>query len=76
MSATTVKLLRAASEIVGGDQALAERLGIAERLLQKFAADVVEIPDMLLLQALDIILAERQAAPVSKGNGASHGITT
>ncbi len=60
VSATTVKLLRAASEIAGGDTALAERLGIGETLLAKFMDDSVELPDRLLLRAVDIILADRQ----------------
>ena len=60
VSATTVKLLRAASEIAGGDKALAEHLDISETLLAKFLEDSVELPDRLLLRAVDIILADRQ----------------
>jgi hypothetical protein len=59
-------LLRAASEVVGGDGFLARRLGIAETLLAKFMADKVELPDVLLLRAVDIVLDdrhERQPAP-------------
>jgi hypothetical protein len=75
VSATTVKLLRAAAQIAGGERVLAERLGISQWLLQKFAADVVEIPDMLLLHVVDIILAERHsAAPARKDNGSSSEI--
>jgi hypothetical protein len=61
MSATTVKLLRAASRIVGGNSALAYRLGISETLLSIFMADSHELPDPLLLRAVDIILADRQS---------------
>jgi hypothetical protein len=61
MSATTVRLLHAASEIVGGDKALAERLGIGKTLLSKLLADTLELPDPLLLRAVDIILADRQS---------------
>ena len=61
MSATTVKLLRTASEIAGGDRALARRLGIGEALLSRFMADRRELPDPLLLQAVDIILEDRQS---------------
>jgi hypothetical protein len=60
VSASTVKLLRAASEIAGGDRALAEHLGIGETLLAKFMDDSVELPDRLLLRAVDIILADRE----------------
>lgn len=62
MSATTVQLLRAASEIVGGNKALAERLGIGDTLLSVYMSDMRELPDRLLLLAVDIILADRQAS--------------
>ena len=61
MSATTVRLLHAASEIAGGRTALAERLGIGETLLLKFLNDDIELPDPLLLRAVDIILEDRQS---------------
>jgi len=61
MSTTTVRLLKAAAEIVGGDKALAERLGIDEALLSPFMADSRELPDALLLRTVDIILADRQS---------------
>ena len=61
MSATTVKLLRAACEIVGGNQALAQRLGINETVLAIFMADSRELPDTVLLRAVDVILADRQS---------------
>jgi hypothetical protein len=67
VSATTVQLLRAASEIVGGNKALAERLGVGETLLALFLGDVRELPDRLLLRAVDIILADRQG-PVPLSN--------
>jgi hypothetical protein len=60
MSTCTVKLLKAASEIVGGPAALADRLGIDEVLLSKFMDDIWPLPDRLLLKAVDIILADRQ----------------
>ena len=61
MSATTVQLLQAASEIVGGNRALALELGISESLLRRFLGDSRELPDGLLLRAVDIILADRLA---------------
>jgi hypothetical protein len=63
MSATSVNLLRAAAEILGGRRALADRLGIGEMLLGRFMADSFELPDPLLLRAVDIILADRQRPP-------------
>jgi hypothetical protein len=61
MSASTVRLLQAASELAGGRKALADRLGISETLLSKFMADSLELPDPLLLRAVDIILEDRQS---------------
>lgn len=58
MSATTVKLLQVAVEIVGSEQALAARLGISERILARFMTDSRELPDSLLLGAVDIVLAD------------------
>jgi hypothetical protein len=63
LSVTSAKLLQAAAEIVGGNRALAERLGVSHSLLLKFVADTVELPDPLLLAAVDIILADRRAGP-------------
>jgi hypothetical protein len=60
VSVTTVKLLRAASDIVGGDRALAARLEIGETLLSKFMDDSQVLPDWLLLRTVDIILTDRQ----------------
>lgn len=60
MSATSVKLLQAAAEVVGSTRALAWRLGISEALLSRFMADRRELPDVLLLRAVDIVLADEQ----------------
>ena len=61
MSATTVQLLQVASEILGSDAALAKHLGIGETLLARFMEDTRELPDGLLLRAVDIILGDRQS---------------
>ena len=61
MSATTVRLLEAASEIVGGNEALARELEIGPALLARFMDDARQLPDGLLLRAVDIILADRQS---------------
>jgi hypothetical protein len=71
VSATTVKLLQAAAEIAGGDKALAERLGIGEKILAIFMADTHHLPDTLLLQAVDIILADRQSRFLLHGQPAA-----
>jgi hypothetical protein len=61
VSTTSVKLLKAAAEAVGGNKALAAQLGIGEKALAMFMADQRELPDVLLLRAVDIILADRQS---------------
>ena len=60
MNVTTIKLLEAAAEIAGGPQQLAERLEITTTLLGKFMDGSRELPDPLLLRAVDIILADRE----------------
>jgi hypothetical protein len=61
VSTSTVRILRAAADIVGGAKPLAERLVIDEHLLAKYMSDLRELPDALLLRVVDIILADRQA---------------
>jgi DNA-binding transcriptional regulator YdaS (Cro superfamily) len=58
MSATSVKLLQAAAEIVGGTRALAWRLDISEALLSRFMTNRRELPDALFLRAVDIVLED------------------
>jgi hypothetical protein len=67
VSATSVKLLQTAAEIVGGNRALARRLGIGETILAIFMSDSRELPDPLLLRAVDIILADRESRFPSAG---------
>jgi len=64
MSMTTVKLLQTAAEIVGGEDALAERLGVTQTRMAMLLADRVSLPDRLLLLAVDIILEDRKARGV------------
>jgi hypothetical protein len=45
MSTTTVGLLKAASDVLGGPKALAEQLGISEAMLSKYLADNPPLPD-------------------------------
>jgi hypothetical protein len=63
MSATTAKLLQAACDITGSRMMLAEYLGVSETLLRAYMADHRELPDALLLKAVDIILEDRQPVP-------------
>jgi hypothetical protein len=61
MSSSTARLLQAAAEVVGGEKALANELGISEKLLSKFMADFISLPDPLFLRAVDIVLDRRQS---------------
>ena len=58
MSATTVQLLKVASDMLGSDAALAEHLGIGASTLERYMADNPPLPDPLLLRAVDIVLAD------------------
>lgn len=61
MSKSAVKLLRAVCEIVGGDRALAKRLGIREALLSKFMSGKYPLPDVVLFRAVDAVLEDRES---------------
>jgi DNA-binding transcriptional regulator YdaS (Cro superfamily) len=60
MSSTTIRLLESAAEIAGGKAELAARLGVTETMLSGFMSGFLRMPDALLLQAVDVILGERQ----------------
>ena len=74
MSTSTARLLRAAADIVGGRAALAERLAVNEELMAKYMADLRELPDALLLQVVDIILADRQPSGPPGADLATSGV--
>jgi hypothetical protein len=61
VSTTSVKILQAAAEILGSNEALAERLGIGMFALTLYLEDRRHFPDSLLLQVVDIILEDRQS---------------
>jgi transcriptional regulator with XRE-family HTH domain len=61
MTSNTVRLLRAAADVVGGEKALARELGISEKLLSRFMADFISLPDPLFLRAVDIVLDRQQS---------------
>lgn len=58
---TPAKLLRAASAMVGGEKALAERLGIDDALLAKLMTGEHELPEPVLLGTVDIIMAKHES---------------
>lgn len=60
MSSTSVKILESAAEIVGSNEALAERLEISMYALALYM-EGRRLPDPLLLKTVDIILEDRQS---------------
>ena len=66
MSATSARLLQAAAEILGGEEALATRLAVEPWLLEAYLTDRRELPDAILLRAVDIVLADRLARADTK----------
>lgn len=62
MSASA-KLLQAAADVLGNEAALAERLGIEERLLRTYLSGSLELPEALLLRVVDVLLGERLSQP-------------
>jgi hypothetical protein len=60
-TSVSTRMLSAAAEIVGGEAELARRLDIGEAMLSKLMTGERPLPDVLLLRAVDIILADRQS---------------
>ena len=56
MSQATVKLLQAAADIVGGEEALARHLSIGALLLRAYLDGRRELPDYLMLRCVDVVL--------------------
>ena len=61
MSQTTINLLQAAADILGGEDALARRLEIGEVLLSAYMEGRRPVPDFLLLRAVDVVLEHTKA---------------
>jgi DNA-binding transcriptional regulator YdaS (Cro superfamily) len=64
MSSATVRLLEAAADMAGGEQRLAERLGIIPLLLRAYMEGRRALPDKLLLNVVDIVLKTMEPSPV------------
>ena len=62
MSHATVKLLKAAAEILGSEEALAQHLDIGRLLLRAYLEERRPLPDYLLLRAVDVVLAQAKVA--------------
>ncbi|HEX2566942.1 MAG TPA: hypothetical protein VHN19_08930 [Burkholderiales bacterium] len=59
MSTRAGRILRAAADLVGGMPELAVRLGTNETILAQYMVGHRRVPDPLLLEVLDLMLAER-----------------
>ena len=58
--AAAVRLLRAASDLMGGDDRLAARLNVDAVLLKRYTAGRDELPPHILLRAVDLLLEARE----------------
>ena len=58
---TAARLLQAAADALGGNKALSERLKVSQAMLIKYMTAGTEVPPALVLGAVDILLAEREA---------------
>jgi hypothetical protein len=65
MSHATVKLLRAAAEILGSEEALARHLNIGTLLLRAYLEERRPLPDYLMLRAVDVVLEQVKATPAT-----------
>ena len=63
MSDATVRLLQAAAEILGGEDALAKHLNIGDILMRAYLEQRRPLPDFLLLRAVDIVLEHVKRLP-------------
>jgi hypothetical protein len=63
---TATRLLEAASKVAGGDRALARLLGLSEILLSSYRCGLRQLPDHLLLRAVDMLLEARERSLESR----------
>lgn len=66
MNEKSAKLLQAASEMAGGDQALAQRLGIDQALLSRLMAGEQALPEQVLLRTVDIIMEHHEVQQTAR----------
>jgi hypothetical protein len=70
VSTGTIRLLEAAAEILGGEDALAQYLKIHVPLLQAYLKGERELPDFMLLRAVDLVLNDLQPKEAPKSGAA------
>lgn len=70
-AATAVRLLRAASDSMGGDDRLAARLAVNPVLLRRYTAGRLELPPHILLRAVDLLLEAREGPAAVSASGAT-----
>ena len=63
MSATKLRVLKAAAEAAGGTGPLAAHLGVSEPMLRRYLSGDFPPPDSLFLRAVDFILPEADGPP-------------
>ena len=57
---TKLRLLRLACEAAGGSPQLAARLGVSHAMLARWLCGGMPLPDHIFLDALDLMLEERE----------------
>jgi hypothetical protein len=62
MGDATTKLMHAAAEVVGGEDKLAERLGIGPALMRAYMDARLPLPDNLFERAVDLMLSSLENA--------------
>ena len=67
---TSVRLLQAACDLLGGEEHLADRLKMSRLLLRRYLSGRDELPSHLLLRIVDIVLEERESALAPTGQAA------
>ena len=75
-------LLKRASEIIGGEEALCEHIGVSRPRLQLWLAARIRLPDPIFLKAVDLVLCDdiarathdRRRHPRGGGTRAGHAV--
>jgi hypothetical protein len=72
-TSTAGRLLQAAGELAGGEEALAARLGMHVLLLRRYMAGHRELPEHLLVKTVDLLLEEREGRSPIDGEALRDG---
>ena len=68
-NASAIRLLQAASQLLGGDALLAVELGITPSLLTMYLEGRVPVPATVFLQAVDVVDERKPVFPLGDAAG-------